>query len=149
MTEKYYFFPEDILALEEKIRELHARIEELGREQGEVAQQSTENFGHDDFPQEAIFQQRRLVLSRLNDLGNILKNAVVINFKKDTDVIRFGSVVGLSDGKIIRIGSYLVFAEYKITNISYASPLGKALIGKKIGDKITLGGKAIKILSVN
>ena len=73
---KYYFFFEDIAALELTMEEHRKKIQELGKEQGEMARQTTEIFGHDDACQEAVHDARTLVISRLNNLREIINNAV-------------------------------------------------------------------------
>lgn len=112
-------------------------MKQLGKEQGEVARQSTENFGHDDACQEAVEYSRKVVLSRLHELTQILNNAETVVLSKDhPHTVRLGAIVELSDNRILRIGSYMVFASHKITNISYNSPLSQALINKREGDII-------------
>lgn len=133
---RLYFFLEDIAMLEQMIKNLHEKIKELGKEQGEVARQSTENFGHDDACQEAIYQERNIITTRLNNLQEIFRNAIVVRPEGCSDTVRMGTIVELSDGCTFQIGSFMVFANYPITNISYNSPLGKVLIGKQEGDKV-------------
>ena len=133
---KFYFFLEDIAALEQMIKNLHTKIKELGKEQGEAARQSTENFGHDDACQEAIYQERGIVTAQLNDLQKIFNNAAVVRSEGCSNAARMGTIIELSNGRTFQIGSFMVFADSPITNISYNSPLGKVLIGKHEGDKI-------------
>ncbi len=149
MPGKYYFFPEDMVKLEGKITALNERIKELGEEQAEVAAQSTENFGHDDFPQEAVKEQRSLVVIQLDRFNRIRKNAIVYTPKKDASgTVKFGSILELNDGRKIRIGSFLVLAEYDMQNISYQSDLAKALIGKKAGDQVHFRKEHFVITSI-
>ncbi len=149
MSGKYYFFPEDMAKLEEKIIALNERIKELGEEQAEVAQQSTENFGHDDFPQEAVAEHRKLVLTQVNHLNQIRRNAIVYTPGKDMgETVKFGSTLELDDGRKIRIGSFLVLAEHDIQNISYKSDFARALIGKRAGDEIIFRREHFVIKSI-
>ena len=142
---RYYFFPEDISALEEMIQELHEKIKELGKEQGIVAKQSTENFGHDDACQEAVDQGRRVVVGRIDYLREVINNTVVVNPEPHHDEVRMGATVELSDGRILRIGSFMVLANHPIVNISYGSPLARALFQKQEGDEVEFRGSSFMI----
>ena len=150
---RYYFFPEDISVLEQMINGLYERIKELGKEQGKAAGQSTENMGHDDACQEAVDQARRTTLGRLNDLGEIVGKAIVIT-REDIigkgvfDSVRMGAIVELSDGRIFRIGSFMILADHPIMNISYYSPLARALLNKKEGDEIGFQGQFFRIVCI-
>ena len=145
---KYYFFFEDIAALELTMEEHRKKIQELGKEQGEMARQTTEIFGHDDACQEAVHDARILVISRLNNLREIINNAVVVNPEKVFDSVRLGATVELSDGRLFRIGSYMITADHKVTNISYTSPLAKVLLNKQVGDEIEFRGKVFLIRQI-
>lgn len=146
---KYYFLREDLLALERQVSELRRKLKELGKDQGEANRQSTENFGHDDACQEAIYQDRSVVVTRLNNLSLLLKRAVVVDPVKPLTSVRLGAVVELDDGRKIKIGSYETFAEHSVQTISYNSPLGRALIGKAAGDKVKFRDQKLKIIGVS
>ena len=149
---KYYFFYKDIVVLRKKVNEMSMKIRELGKEQGEVVGQSTENFGHDDACQEAIEDTRRIIIRRLDELRHILNNAIVFTneYSSDSvDSIRIGTIVRLNDGRILRIGSFMVLADYPILNISYVSPLAKVLLGKKEGDKIEFREQLFEIIQIS
>lgn len=148
MKTKYYFLKEDFDILGKIVESLKKKIIKLGKEQGEVVAQSTENMGHDDACQEVIYQERRITVSRLNEMREIFNNATCIEpinaFKK----VRFGSIVKLDNGKIYRIGSYRVLANHSIENISYNSPLGEKLLSKEIGDEIVHNDTIITIINI-
>ncbi|MCX6753442.1 MAG: GreA/GreB family elongation factor [Candidatus Nomurabacteria bacterium] len=146
---KHYFFAEDFTVLKNEIERIGKKIKELGKEQGEAASQSTENFGHDDACQEAIYDARRLLISRINDLMRIYNKSEVANPSLQTEKIRLGSIVKLSDGRVFRIGSYMILANHNTRNISYGSPLAKSLLGKKKGDSIYFNGVIIEIESID
>ncbi|PIR40039.1 MAG: hypothetical protein COV33_01700 [Candidatus Zambryskibacteria bacterium CG10_big_fil_rev_8_21_14_0_10_34_34] len=125
---------EDLVILRGLVGQLQQDVRDLAKEQREASSQSTENFGHDDACQEAIYDKRRLVLSRLNSLVPILNSAVIVEPEEQPTKVQFGTVVELSDGRRIRIGSYAIYARHSVYTISYNSPLGKSLIGKQEGD---------------
>ena len=142
---KYYFLPEDIAVLEQTIDRLREGVRELGREQGRVAAQSTENFGHDDACQEVIYYDRQVLVARLNELHQIINGAVLVRPQGPFNAVYFGAIVELSDGRVLRIGSYMIFADHETTTISYNSPLGKAMLGKKEGDEFEFNEKTYTI----
>ena len=90
----------------------------------------------------------RGINQRVLDIENLLKNAVIIQHDKNNDTVQVGNFVTLN-----RNGQE---KEYQIlgseeTNpaggvISHHSPLGSALIGKKVNDEaeIDLGDRKIK-----
>ncbi len=150
---KYYFFREDIAVLEQMINGLYERIKELGKEQGKAAGQSTENMGHDDACQEAVDQARRMTLGRLNDLWEIVGKAIVITRqdiigKGAFDSVCMGATVELSDGRVLRIGSFMILANHPVANISYNSPLARALLHKKEGDEVGFQGQFFRIIKI-
>lgn len=146
---KYYFLPEDMAVLERTVEELRRKVKELGKEQGEAARQSTENFGHDDACQEAVDHERRITMSRLKELGEMANKVVVVRPEGPFDAVRLGATVELSDGRVLKIGSYVVLADHAVTNISYNSPLGKALLSKREGDKVTFREESFTVRRIS
>ncbi len=150
---KYYFFLEDMSALDKMIYEQEDRVTQLAKEQGEAASQSTENFGHDDACQEAVDHERRLTIGRLRELRKIVSNSIVITQQEvlchgALDSVRMGATVELSDGRVLRIGSFMVLAKSPVENISYRTPLARALLNKKEGDEVEFNGQSFKIVKI-
>ncbi len=146
---KHYFLEEDLVVLERDLKELQEKIKELGRKQGEAAGQSTENFGHDDACQEVIHDERVITISRIKVLCEVILNSVVVKPEKFSEKVCLGSTVELSDGRIFRVGSHMVLADHQIKNISYSSPLGKALLGKEKDDAVDFRGKHFTIKNIS
>ena len=116
-----------------KRKEVAQKIKEA-REQGDLS----ENAEYD-----AAKDEQRDIEARIEELEKILKNAeVVVEDEVDLDRINIGCKV-----KILDI-EYDEELEYKIVGsteanslkgkISNESPVGKALIGTKVGDSITV-----------
>lgn len=145
---KHYFLREDFAILELAIGRLKEKIKQLGKDQGEAAGQSTENFGHDDACQEAIYQDRRVVVAQLDMMNQIANNAQVIAPTGNECEVCIGSVVKLNDGRTFRVGSYRVLAKHSIENVSYNSPLGRKLLRKRVGDSIEVNGEHITIVNL-
>lgn len=120
-----------------KRKEVAQKIKEA-REQGDLS----ENAEYD-----AAKDEQRDIEARIEDLEKILKNAeVVVEEEVDTEKINVGCKVKLLDI------SYNEDCEYKIVGsteadslkgkISNESPVGKALIGAKVGDTVTVETQA-------
>jgi transcription elongation factor GreA len=101
------------------------------------------------------FEQARLE-ARIAELEQLLAIAQVIDLDQvPTDTVSLGSIVHLvtSDGRTYRytiVGSYE--ADPAAGRISYESPVGKALLGRKAGDQVVVatpgGVKAYTILGI-
>jgi Transcription elongation factor len=95
-----------------------------------------------DFSENAGYQiakgRLRGINQRILDIQNLLKNAEIIQHNKDNELISIGNFVTLSrDGKE---KDYQILGSEE-TNptagvISHHSPLGSALIGKRVGDEV-------------
>ncbi len=130
-----------------KRQEVAQKIKEA-REQGDLS----ENAEYD-----AAKDEQRDIEARIEELEKILKNAeVVVEDEVDLDKINIGCRVRILDIE------YSEELEYKIVGsteanslkgkISNESPVGKALIGRKIGDTVEVetpaGTFAYKILEI-
>ena len=120
-----------------KRREVAEKIKEA-REQGDLS----ENAEYD-----AAKDEQRDIEARIEELEKILKNAEVVDEDEvDLEVINIGCKVKILDVE------YNEELEYKIVGsteanslkgkISNESPVGKALIGKKVGEVITVETQA-------
>ena len=128
-------------------QEVAQKIKEA-REQGDLS----ENAEYD-----AAKDEQRDIESRIEEIEKILKNAEVIDEDEfDAETINFGSEVVLHDVDLDETVTYKIVGstEADILNgkISNESPLGAALMKKKIGDDIVIeapdGNFEYKILSV-
>jgi transcription elongation factor GreA len=114
-------------------REVAARIKEA-REFGDIA----ENSEYDDAKNEQAMLEKQI-----SDLEEKLRSAVVIDDKKvDTDVVGVGVTVHVKDQKTDKSTKYKIVgsaeanpAEAKLSN---ESPVGKALIGHKRGETVSV-----------
>jgi transcription elongation factor GreA len=103
--------------------------------------------------QTAREEQDRLE-SRISEVEHILQYAEIIKKPKNDGQVRLGSKVSLKDG-----GKPLVYqvvgtmeADPSSGKISDESPIGQALLGKKVGDKVEIkspaGAHTYKVLEV-
>lgn len=118
-----------------KRKEVAQKIKEA-RDQGDVS----ENAEYD-----AAKDEQRDIEARIEELEKILKNAEVIDEDEvDLDKINVGCTVSLYDVEFDEKVTYQIVGstEANILNnkISNESPIGKALIGAKIGQTIDVEG---------
>jgi transcription elongation factor GreA len=125
--------------------EIAARIHEA-KEHGDI----TENAEYEDAKNEQAF-----VEGRIQALSALVKNAVVITENHSSTHVQIGSTVTIQskDGKesFMIVGSAEASpAEGRISN---ESPVGRALLGRKKGDEVTVsvpaGDSKYKILSIH
>lgn len=97
-----------------------------------------------DYSENAGYQEAkhklRLTNNKIDKIEDLLSRAEIIEIKNNSEDVEIGSTVELEcEGKIKK---YQILGSLE-TNpsqgcISYNSPLGSALLGKKIGDKIKI-----------
>ena len=149
------------LISQEKFEELTKELEELHTvRRKEVAEQLEYARSLGDLSENAEYQEARemqaAVEERVQKLEAILKNAKIVRGSK-TDSVGMGSVVTVqkvgekSDAHVYTIVG-AEEADMFAGKISYHSPLGGALMGKKKGDEFSFhtpkGTQKYKILKV-
>jgi transcription elongation factor GreA len=129
-------------------REVAARIKEA-REFGDI----TENAEYDDAKNEQAMLEARIAA-----LEDKLRSATVVDASEiGTDVVRVGSVVHVKDEASGKSTKYTIVgsaeaapADLKLSN---ESPVGKALIGRKRGEAVTVatprGERNLKITKID
>ena len=110
-------------------KEVAVKIKEA-REQGDLS----ENAEYD-----AAKDEQRDIEARIEEIEKILKNAeVVVEDEVDFDKINVGCTVSLYDVEFEEEVEYKIVGSTEANSlagkISNESPLGKALIGKKVGE---------------
>ena len=128
-------------------REIAQKIKEA-REQGDLS----ENAEYD-----AAKDEQRDIETQIAELEEILKNAEVVQDNNtDKDAIKMESVVKLHDVEYDEDIEYVIVgsseADSLNNKISNESPLGAAMLGKKVGDTVKVEAPAgvieYKIISV-
>lgn len=127
----------------EGVDELHAERDALMAQRGPIAERikTAREFG--DLSENAEYQSARQeqehVESRISDIENILQNAEIIKKPKGDNKVQLGSAVMLKNGstkKFQVVGT--VEADPLNGKISDESPIGKALMGQKVGDSVEI-----------
>ena len=130
-----------------KRKEISAKIKEA-REQGDLS----ENAEYD-----AAKDEQRDIEARIDAIEKILKNAeVVVEDEVDLDKISVGCQVKILDCEFDEELEYKIVGSTEANSlkgkISNESPVGKALLGAKIGDTVTVetqaGELSYKVLEI-
>lgn len=95
----------------------------------------------------AAREELSFIDGRIDELEELLKNAEIIKGTSSHTVVKLGSTVTLhAKGKK---DTFTVVGEWeadpKEKKISHESPLGKVLVGKKVGEKVEVEAPAGKI----
>lgn len=135
--------------LEQDLKSLNDELKRVMTERGKAAQEGDlkENAAYIFFGEKA-----EMIRTQINEASTDLRSCVVQEPPKDIDKIGFGhqviiryendqremiiTLVGKNDTKL------------KPNWICYESPIGQALLGKKIGDKIMVNEQPITILDI-
>ena len=83
------------------------------------------------------------VEARITELEELILNAVIVDESKiDTSIVNMGSTVKVYDVEFDETEEYSIVGSNEVdalaNKISDMSPIGKALIGKKVGDEVTV-----------
>lgn len=137
----------------EGLAELKKEHEELSKaKRPDVLARVSQARDMGDLSENAEYVAAREELSfidgRIDELEELLRQAVIIDgVKSSSKIVKLGSTVTLNvKGKkeiFTVVGEWE--ADPKEKKISHESPLGKALIGKKVGDKVEVEAPAGKI----
>ena len=124
-------------------KELETELTELKGRRGDIAEKIAEARDYGDLSENAEYDAAReeqgLVESRIAEIEDVLLNAEIIKSSKSSTV-SLGSKVELRTGK--KTVNYHVVGPVEADplegKISNESPIGIALMGKKVGDTATI-----------
>ena len=155
MMDKVPMTPKGLRTLEEELRELK------GVERPAVIKAIAEARTHGDLSENAEYaaarERQSFIEGRISELEDIIARADVIDVSKlDGKVVKFGATVKLADEDTAEEVRYQIVGPYEADltkgRISVTAPLGRALIGKTVGDSVEVqtpkGGKSYGIVSV-
>ncbi len=144
-----------LLRLEDELRTLKSK------ERPDVIRAIAEARSHGDLSENAEYHAARdrqsFIEGRIQELEEIVSAAEVIDPSSlSGDTVKFGAHVWLVDEETEKEATYQIVgvheADIKHQRLSISSPLSKALIGKKIGDTVSVpapgGDRNYEILGV-
>nr|WP_245600327.1 transcription elongation factor GreA [Sphingomonas jaspsi] len=138
--------------LAEGYRLLEEELKRLKKERPEIVDAIEEARAHGDLSENAEYhaakERQGQIEAQIGDIEDRLSRALVIDpTTLSGDKVVFGATVTLLDEEDKKIRYQLVGqqeADAKVGRISYNSPLGRALIGKEVGEDVevtTPGGE--------
>lgn len=153
---KYAHTPLDPFVTQEKLDELTRKLERLYTDRPKLAKEVGRLAELGDFSENVEYQlakgKLRSVNQRILILENQLKHSEIISSKSTSVTIELGDTVTVESNGTEKTYQILGSSE---TNphkgiISHNSPIGEALIGKKVGDTITveIGKKKIDYIII-
>ncbi len=124
-------------------KELEKELAELKSRRGEIAEKIAEARSFGDLSENAEYDAAReeqgLLETRVIEIEDILQHASIIK-SADATVVGLGSTVELKNSD--RTVTYTVVGPVEADpmegKISDESPIGQALMGKKVGDEVTI-----------
>lgn len=128
----------------EGIAELEAELKNLQASRTDIADRikSAREFG--DLSENAEYssarQEQERAEGRIAEIEHILKNAQLIAQPKKKNVVSLGNTVVLKNGKVEKVFTIVgsVEADPLDGKISDESPIGKALVGKKLDEEVEI-----------
>ena len=137
-AKKNILTPDGLKALEDELQELKV----VRRK--EIAQKIKEAREQGDLSENAEYDAAKDEQRDMEEIEKILKNAVVIDEKFEKGVISLGCHVLLEDITLGKEVTYHIVgsteADILQNKISNEAPIGRALLGKKIGDVVSVEG---------
>ena len=122
----------------------------------------SEARAHGDLSENAEYhaakESQALNEGRINELESLIGRADIIDVAKlaGSDTVKFGATITLMDEETEQKKIYRIVgepeADVRAGKISIGSPVAKALLGKKVGDQVTVttpgGGKSYEVVSL-
>jgi transcription elongation factor GreA len=137
---------EEIILTREGLTKLEVELEELKTvKRKELATRLKTAISYGDLKENSEYHSAKddqaFMETRIMTIEKILKKARVVNHV-DTSSVHVGTVVVLNDVEFAEKIEYRIVgpaeADVNDNKISYESPLGSALMGKSVGDKISV-----------
>jgi len=143
--------PDMIELTQEGLDELTAELDELqklklptaiervarAREYGDLAENSEYHNARDE---------QQLLAARIEEIESILSKAKLVHQTKSTQKVGMGSEVEIIEARQKKVLTVSIVGEFEAdpasSKVSSVSPLGKALIGRKKGDAVTVQAPA-------
>lgn len=139
---KNYLTRERLAELKKELIDLKTRARQEIAERLKQAKEMGDLSENSEF---ASAREEQLFLeSRINQLEDLIRSAVIIHKSKGNQIVKIGST--LKAQKNNRIFTYTIVgsedSQPEKGLISNASPLGKAFLGKKVGEIVKVGTPA-------
>lgn len=128
-----------------KIKQEHEEIKKVKHPKAITRLQTARAMGDlsENSEYTAAKEELAFVEGRIQELENILSNAEIIEDMKTTDgIVELGSTVIVAHAVSNAHSEFMIVGEFeadpKMKKLSHSSPIGKALLGKKKGQKVKI-----------
>ncbi len=139
-TNEVYLTPEGLRKLKEELDYLrNVRRPEVARRIHEAKADGdvSENAGYDEAKNEQAFIEGRIMT-----IEALLQKAIVIQEADTKEEVRLGSLVSVRELGSNETETYQIVGSAEVDprngKISNVSPLGKALMGRRVGERVTV-----------
>jgi transcription elongation factor GreA len=153
MSKKYLLTQEGLLKLNEELKVL------VTEKRKDVIERIREAAAHGDLSENADYAQAReeqsFIEGRIQEIEDMIKNAEIITHAANTNAVTVGSTIVVKVNNEERTYSIVGSNEANPTagKISNESNVGRALLGKKVGEKAIVttpvGDKEYEIISIS
>ncbi len=149
------FAPKDYYLSPSKYRELEAEIVRLTAKRPSLAKEVKRLAEMGDFSENAGYQLAKGRLRGLNqrilEITDRLRKAEIITGDEDISAVQIGHTVSLKSTSGHKNYTILGGSESNPSQgiISHLSPLGSALLGKSVGETVSINGKNYQILAIS
>lgn len=143
----YYILEEDKNLARQRIAEIEREILELGPAFHDALNQTSETW-HDNAPFDALREKQALLAAELQSLKEVLSKSSTNLPRNTADRVSIGSKVELEHATKKSRHNYLLAGHWSFRTgqthqdnamiITCQSPLGESLLGKALGNTITL-----------
>jgi len=153
MSKKYLLTQEGLMKLNEELKVL------INEKRKEVIERIREAAAHGDLSENADYAQAReeqsFIEGRIQEIEDMVKNAEIITASTQHSTVTIGSTVKVKTNGAEK--TYAIVGSNEANpgegKISNESLVGKALLGKKAGDKVSVttpaGDVEYEIVSIN
>jgi len=151
---KYSQIKSDPLMTQAKIDELKRKLEKLLADRPRAAKEVARLAELGDFSENVEYQLAKGRLRGINDrifrLEREINDAEIIKPSKNTGTVQIGSVVTVECAGKEKTYQILGSSETKPEKgiISYTSPIGSALMRKRVGESVVVNEKKYNILKI-
>lgn len=141
---KYSLIPSDPHMSEEKLVMLHEKLAALKRNHPHAASEVSRLAELGDFSENTEYQMAKAklrgILFGISKIEQEIKNAVLIPRATDNDSVELGHHVTILVEGVEKTYTILGSSETNPSKnvISHLSPIGSALMGKRVGDSVTI-----------
>lgn len=153
MSKKYLLTQEGLLKLNEELKVL------VTEKRKDVIERIREAAAHGDLSENADYAQAReeqsFIEGRIQEIEDMIKNAEIITHAANTNSVTVGSTIVVKVNGEEKTYAIVGSNEANPTagKISNESTVGRALLGKKVGEKATVetpaGDKEYEIVSIS